>query len=71
MRKKEKKDKYLSNMKSGPFLAGSTHSGFGNTVGIGWKSKKLQQNLANKMYTVSGRSLRPRAQPRMKNCTKL
>lgn len=39
LRKKEKKDKYLSNMKSGPFLAGSVHSGFGNTVGISWKNK--------------------------------
>mmetsp|Transcript_31574 Transcript_31574/g.27969 ORF Transcript_31574/g.27969 Transcript_31574/m.27969 type:complete len:84 (+) Transcript_31574:136-387(+) len=43
IRKNQRKEGYLQSLKLGPFIAGNTHTGFGNTVGISWKTKKLQK----------------------------
>lgn len=52
-RKEHKRQEYLKTIKTGPFLGGIPHNGFGNTVGISWNNKKYQQNLANKVFYSS------------------
>lgn len=57
LRKKNKKDGYLNTMKSGPFIAGNTHSGFGNTVAISWKNKVVQKSMVNTQPNIGEEEL--------------
>ena len=48
-RKEEKKKEFINTLKVGPFLAGNTHTGFGNTVAISWAKRKQQKSILDKV----------------------
>lgn len=49
-RKEDKKQSFLNTLKVGPFIAGNSHEGFGNTVAFAWKNKRVQKTSMNRVW---------------------
>ena len=47
--KKINKQAFLKTLKYGPFIAGNTHSGLGNTVAFSWKNKREEKSSYTKV----------------------